>query len=236
MVVIGGGPAKAIRESIELINRLTSGEQGVSLSGDIIQFGPGQLDFLPARRTPIYVAGRGPRVLEAAGAMADGVVVGSYATREGIEWALSQAARGARSAGRCLDTVDKVSWLYTCVAKDRQAAQQAVRTGVAVAVSGSRNILEQISVELPPAVLDHMDAHGYRFDRSSLAQLGALLPEELVARFSVAGTVAEVIEQLGTIKDLGMGQAALWPFPADGTSLTELVEVLGTQVLPEFLS
>jgi 5,10-methylenetetrahydromethanopterin reductase len=229
-------PAKAIRESIELINRLTSGEQGLHVKGDIIAFGPGQLDFLPERRTPIYVAGRGPRVLQAAGALADGVVVGSYASEAGIKWALAQASRGAARAGRNLDAVDKVSWLYTSVSEDREAALDAVRVGVAVALSGSHNILEQIGIELPGAVLSHMESSGYRFDRPALAKLGALLPEELIRRLSVAGTVEEVVEQLTEIRELGMNQVALWPFPTSGSNLSAQLTVLGRNVLPALRS
>jgi 5,10-methylenetetrahydromethanopterin reductase len=227
-------PARAIRESIDLINRLTSGEQDIRLCGEIIEFGPGQLDFLPERRTPIFVAGRGPRVLEAAGALADGVVVGSYANETGIRWALAQAARGVKRSGRNIETLDKVSWLYTSVSKDRHAALDAVRVGVAVALLGSHDILDQIGVELPAAVLAHMRSTGYRFDRSTLMQLGAMLPDELIKRFSVAGTLSDVVEQLAEIRELGMTQAALWPFPATGASLHDLLRVLGEDVLPVF--
>jgi len=225
-------PARALREAIELMNRLTSGEQDIDLAGELISFGPGQLDFRPQRRTPIVVAGRGPRVLEAAGAVADGVVVGSFATPEGIRWGLSHAERGARSTNRRVGQLERISWLYTSVSDDRDAALDAVRVGVAVALSGSMNILEQIGIELPGNVKAHMRERSYRFDRESLAELGALLPVELIRRFSVAGTVADVVEQLNEVKALGMTQAALWPFPARGSSLPSLLDVLAAEVVP----
>ena len=225
-------PALAIREAIELMNRLTAGERDVMFEGEIIQFGPGQLDFTPTRRMPIYVAGRGPRVLQAAGAVADGVVIASHATEAGIAWSLKHVNRGAGKAGRRLDALHKISWLYTSVAPDREAARDAVRIGVAVAMCGSREILEQIGVQLPKEVQDFMDSHAYRFDRTQMAELGALIPDELLDQFSLAGTVTEVVDKLAEIRELGFHQAALWPFPTRGSNLSELIDVLGKQVLP----
>ena len=225
-------PARAVREGVELINRLTSGERDILFEGQIIHFGPGQLDFSPPRRVPVYVAGRGPRVLEAAGAVADGVVVGSHATAAGIAWSLAHTERGAQSAGRRLTDLDQVSWLYTSVSADRRAARDAVRVVVAVALSGSYNILDQIGIELPTPVRTFMESHGYHFNRARLTELGALLPDELLDRFSVAGSIDEVIGRLADIQDLGMDQAAMWPFPAGTDSLPDLLNVLGRHVLP----
>ena len=101
-------PARAIKEAIELIRRLTSGEQAVELDGDLIHFRSGQLSFKPQRTIPIYVAGRGPRVLQAGGEVADGVVVASYASERGIAWGLDQVPRGRGARGetskRCISS------------------------------------------------------------------------------------------------------------------------------------
>lgn len=226
-------PARAIREAIELIHRLSAGERDVVIEGDVVRFGPGGLDFRPVRRVPVYVAGRGPRVLEAAGAVADGVVVGSHASGEGIEWSLRHAERGASRAGRDFAAVRRISWLYVSVSTDRAAARDAVRVGVAVAISGSRQILDQIGIALPAHVLEFMDAQQYRFDRDRLAALGALLPDDLLDRFSIAGSETEVRERLAAIRDLGMDEVALWPFPAKGDDLESLIDVLGERIAPD---
>ena len=225
-------PARAIKEAVKLIQRLTSGEQQVSFQGDIIGFESGGLDFKPPRPVRILAGGRGPRVLEVAGEVGDAVLVGSFASERAVGWALDHVRKGAARANREVDTIPKVSWLYTSVSPDAQAARNAVRVGVAVAMSGSFNILDKIGANLPREVTDFMNQRGYRFDREQMTELGALLPEEMLGDFSVAGTVDEVVAKLVTIGRLGIGEAALWPFPPSGHSLEETLALISREVMP----
>ncbi len=225
-------PARAIREAVQLINRLTRGERDVTLEGELIRFRGGHLGFTPLRPVPVYVAGRGPKVLEAAGEVADGVVIGSFASERGITWALDHVARGARRAGRRLEDLARVSWLYTSIAADGRQARELVRKGVAVAMWGSREILGEIGVSLPPAVLRFMEERHYRFEPALLAELARLLPEELLDAFSVAGTAEEVAAKLVRIGRLGIGQAALWLFPPGGDDLETVLRPLAADVIP----
>ena len=225
-------PARAIKEAIQLIHRLTEGEKDVTHEGELVSFGPGHLGFEPMRRVPIWVAGRGPMVLQAGGEVADGVVVASYASEGGMRWGLEQVAKGAKRGGRTLADVDLASWLYTSISPDGRAARDAVRTGVAVAMWGSRDILEKIGINLPPPVLEFMDTRTYGHAPGLTDELGRLLPDELVDEFSLAGTVDEVTERLIGIGRLGMKQAAMWIFPPQGTELEALIETMTEQVLP----
>src|SRR5262245_47478909 len=145
-------PARAIREAIQLINRLTGGERNVTFDGELIRFHGGHLDFTPARRVPIVVAARGPRVLEVGGELAGGVVIGSFASDRGIARGLHHAGLGARRAGRSLADLKMISWLYTAIGGDRDAVRAAVRKGVAVAMWGSREILPGLGVALPEEI------------------------------------------------------------------------------------
>ena len=171
-------------------------------------------------------------MLEVAGEIGDAVVVGSYASPRALGWALQHVKKGAARIARDFAAIPKVSWLYTCVSSDPQAARNAVRVGVAVAMSGSYNILDKIGVDLPSEVIDFMNERDYRFDRAQMTELGALLPEEMLSDFSVAGTVDEVVAKLIGIAHLGIGEAALWPFPPEGTSLEETLELIAREVMP----
>ncbi len=225
-------PARAIKEAVELIHRLTSGEEGVTLEGDIISFKDGQIDFVPPRPVQIYVCGRGPRVLEMAGEVGDGAVIGSFCSEAGIRYGLDRIAHGAARAGRDAAQIPKVSWLYTSVSADGEAAKDAVRVGVAVAMCGSRNILEKIGVELPPDVLAFMDERGYRFERKQLTELGALLPDDMLDQFSLAGTPEDVAKKLTKIARLGIHHAAMWVFPAKGVGMDDTLRILAKEVVP----
>ena len=225
-------PARAIKEAIALIHRLCDGERDVTFEGEIIRFNGGHLNFRPLRRVPIYVAGRGPRVLQAGGEMAEGVVVASYASPPGIRWGLDQVAKGAARAGRRLEEIALASWLYTSISADGDRARDAVRTGVAVAMWGSREILAKIGVTLPDEVLRFMDEHHYGHAPGLTDRLGRMLPDELLGEFSLAGTPGEVTERLIDIARMGIGHAAFWIFPPEGESLESVLEVLIEDVIP----
>jgi 5,10-methylenetetrahydromethanopterin reductase len=81
-------PAVGIRETTELMRRLWAGER-VTFEGDVVRFLGGKLDFAvrPDEAPSVWVAGRGRQVLATAGAVADGVLIGSFATPAGIRWA-----------------------------------------------------------------------------------------------------------------------------------------------------
>ena len=225
-------PARALKEAIGLIHRLCDGERDVTLEGELIRFHGGHLDFQPLRRVPVYVAGRGPRVLQAGGAVAEGVVIASYASPPGIRFGLDQVARGAASAGRDPREVALASWLYTSISHDGDRARDAVRTGVAVAMWGSREILEKIGVSLPEEVLRFMDEHTYAHAPGLTDTLGRMLPDELLGEFSLAGTVDEVTRRLVEIAAMGIGQAAFWIFPPEGEALEAVLEPLLEEVIP----
>ena len=225
-------PARAIKEAITLIDRLTRGERDVTYEGDLVRFHGGHLNFAPVRRTPIYVAGRGPRVLEVAGEIADGVVIGSFASERGITRALGHVERGAQRAGRSLSDLAAVSWLYTAISADRDEARRRVRKGVAVAMWGSRDILPELGITLPPTLTRYMAEHAYSVADEVISEVARQLPDDLLDDLSVAGTADEVARRLVHIARLGIGQAALWLFPPPGGRLEDALEPLVEDVVP----
>jgi 5,10-methylenetetrahydromethanopterin reductase len=204
----------------------------VTFGGDLVRFHGGHLNFAPLRRTPIYVAGRGPRVLEVAGEVADGVVIGSFASERGITRALGHVERGAQRAGRRLSDLAIASWLYTAISADREEARRRVRKGVAVAMWGSRDILPDLGVTLPPVLTRYMADHAYSAADEVISEVARQLPDDLLDDLSVAGTAEEVAARLVRIARLGIGQAALWLFPPPGGRLEDALEPLVEDVVP----
>src|SRR5215813_1625500 len=83
------------------------------------------------RRVPIYLAAEGPRTLELAGRVADGVIVGLGLTPDVIRLSLEAIARGARAAGRTLDDVDVWWFAKTSLADRRDEAIEPIKMALA---------------------------------------------------------------------------------------------------------
>src|SRR5262245_12612588 len=88
-----------------------------------------------SRRVPIYLAAEGPRTLELAGRVADGVIVGLGLTPEVIRLSLQAIERGARAAGRALADLDIWWFAKTNVAETRPEAIAPITMALAASAN-----------------------------------------------------------------------------------------------------
>ena len=88
-----------LSDLIHIVRGLLRGEE-VSHQGKAITVSRAGLgDAAPARKVPIYIAALGPRMLELAGAIADGVML-SWTAASYLEQAIQLVRDGASKAGR----------------------------------------------------------------------------------------------------------------------------------------
>jgi 5,10-methylenetetrahydromethanopterin reductase len=219
-------PLYALREAIELIRGLWSGD-AVSVEGRVVRAHDAQLDFAaPRPAPPIYIGTRGPRVLELAGALADGVIVGNLASREGWEYALRHLAAGAERAGRPLVDIKLAAWLYVCIADDEERALDAIRPMVATSLVTSRPVLRDLGIELPGDFVREMEARGWSLAGADVTAAAHALPAELVLRFGLAGEPGTC---RGRLRDLleafpQISQVAIVPFAPPGGGVRETID------------
>ena len=146
-----------------------------------------------ARKTiPIYLAALKPRMLQMAGAMADGVLGFLNTPRFVTEHVLPNVARGARQAGRDPADIDVASLIICSVDADREAALRLARiqVGIYVAYSVGVPMVEFMGLqEDRKAVLAALMSGGPR-------ALERTTSDALLRTFSIHGTPEEAREQL----------------------------------------
>jgi 5,10-methylenetetrahydromethanopterin reductase len=223
-------PAQALRETIEIVRRLTAGET-ITMSGSQFSLKDAHLDFPPVRAVPIYVAARGPRILELAGEMADGVIIGGFAQQGGIGFAQAQVTRGLRRAGRSWSDVDQMSWVFISASSDPGEARTAVSKQVLASLVSSRPILDQIGVELPSGLRAHLDATGWVYPRETAEAAAALLPDHIVDAFSVHGTPTDCVARLREIQACGINHFGFVLFPPARETVVSLAKLLADDVV-----
>ena len=229
-------PVVAIREATDLLRRLWAGEE-VTINGEVVQFQAGRLDFEPTSIPQIWVAGRGPKVLTLAGEVGDGVLVGSFASPSGIEYARRHVGEGLALGGRSWADIELASWLYVGLLKRRDdPVPEAMRTGISFAFWSSRNALMGVADELGWDLTAEFRAFVRDAPRSwapeVMAGLRRVIPKGLLASLAVVGTAEQVLERLGALEGAGVQQAVIWPFPAEGTTVKDFIVELGTSVVP----
>jgi 5,10-methylenetetrahydromethanopterin reductase len=220
---------------VEVVRLLLAG-QTVTYEGRHLQMREAKLDFAALRQIPIYVAARGPRLLELAGQIGDGAIIGGFASPAGIEHARAAIGRGLERSGREWSDLDLVSWLYTCVADDPATARHAVARLVTTSLVTSRPILDSIGVRIPERLRSCLESSGWSVAPEAVDECSRHLNDEILDAFSLAGTPAECARKLRRIAETGVREIAFVALPAPGQTVEQLARRLATEVVPEMRS
>lgn len=225
---IGAGDSSLQTVGIGSPMRLADLEQHIVhlrrlFAGDEVQIptGPIRLTFTSHYPIPIYIAGSGPKILELAGRVADGVImlVGTHPTF--IEAGLAHVRRGAHAAGRRLEDITVVLWTPTSIQADAAAARDLVRAHVA------RVVIRKLPAELDAAAMASItrirETYDYYHHMDVEAQHATLVPDELIEHFALAGTVDEVGKQLRRMVATGVDQVAIIPYVAAGGDRSQVL-------------
>ena len=186
-------PLSTIKSAIAEIRTLTTGgktEKGAKLGGvKAVQ------DSIP-----IYMGAQGPKMLETAGEIADGVLINASNPKD-YEAAMPMIKKGIEKAGGDKE-FDLGAYTSTSIGADSEAAKNAAKIVVAFIASGA-----------PDLVIErHGLPEGYNKKLGDLlgkgdfgGAIGAVTDEALDA-FCVAGTPEEFVPKIEALSDMGVTQ------------------------------
>jgi 5,10-methylenetetrahydromethanopterin reductase len=118
-------PLTAARETLEILRVLEAGEVS-DLEGEVRSSRRFRLAVSPPPApTRRYLAAMGPRMLELAGSLAQGVLL-NWACPEEVARAAESVRSAARAAGRDPDEVEVATYVRVAVGEDRDAASAAL--------------------------------------------------------------------------------------------------------------
>ena len=140
-------------------------------------------------RIPVYLAALGPRMVELAGSIADGVLLNWCSPRR-VARAREELARGAGRNGRDPGEVSVAVYVRACLGHDEEHALAVLREAAAMyaGIPGYRRQLE---------------AEGIRPD-----------PDELVRALCVWGNRDQALARLEAWRDAGADLVVVYPVPA----------------------
>jgi 5,10-methylenetetrahydromethanopterin reductase len=225
-------PATALRDAVTFLRRFWVSPTPISHTGRTFAFHEGRLHHPLAEPVPIAIAGRGPRILELAGELADTVLVATFTDGPLLDHALERVDTGVARRDPELAPLRRAAWAYIAVDDDASAARAAVRTGIAVALWGSRPLLGQLGIPVPGDLQRLMDGEAYAVTPEVIGRAAALIPDELIDACSVSGTPGDCAARLAALGSRGFGHVALWPFPVAGQTMDGLVDRIVMDVIP----
>jgi 5,10-methylenetetrahydromethanopterin reductase len=173
------------------------------LAGKSISFGERKMAQLhhvgPA--VPIYVAATGPKMLELAGRIADGVILMNGVAHNLIREAVRIVGVGERAANRLKGCVKIAVWA-AC-----HPSLHAVKFNVARAIL--RNIPGEIDDRTRQVAESVKRAYDFRQHGSAEADFAPLIPDDIVTCFAFSGGYAEIARQVKALEPCGVDEVVL---------------------------
>lgn len=209
-----GAPLKIVREELESVRALLRGE-ALELEGVVhTSAGVRLTGEPPAEVPPAFVAAVGPKALQQAGRMADGVLLTMMCARSHAAWATEQVREGAEAAGRETPTV--AAYLPVAVDDDGDAARLAMKAMIAYFAARWADLEFLSSLFTKWSDLDPERLQAVKASIAAGGDGSELISDSTLDEFAVAGTPAEVREGLARFAAAGVTHAALDPGATPG--------------------
>ena len=223
---IGEKPArlKRMEEVINVLRKLMAGEE-VNFDGQDIKVS------WPPCKVPVVIACSGPRSLQLAGRIADGVLFQVGADPDLVLYAKKNIGIGARQAGRDLSEIKLYQRLAFAVSEDREQVRAEAR-GYASVAAGT--IYEAVPEEDIPADLRSdlqlmKEKYDYQQHGSMDSEHAGLITDRILDAVAITGTPDEVIPRLRELTHLGVENFVL---PIATKHPDEVINTLAEKVMP----
>ncbi len=216
-------------ESMRVIKAMVAGEE-VDYDGTPLRFPwlEGGWDL------PMWAAGYGPRALETIGRTADGFIL-QLADPQILEWTMGSVRAAAAAAGRDPDSISICVVAPAYVGDDVAHQREQLRWFGGMVGNHVADIVKRYGedgTQVPSALTDYIRSReGYDYDHHGRAGNPStdFVPDEIVDRFCVLGTVEDHVAKLGALRDLGVDHFGLYLMHDDEDAT---LEAYGRQILP----
>jgi len=227
--VLGKKPVGAgdLERAIKTFRDLTSGHE-IDYDGQ-----PTKLTWATTP-PPVWVAGYGPKVLDLAGRVGDGVIL-QFADPDLIEWCLSFVKKGAEAAGRDFRKIEVMAAAPGWISDDLEVARKHVRWFPALVSNHVVDLLSRYKPEeLPPALTAFVSNRG-GYDYLHHCEVGSsnagFVSDEVVDRFCLVGPAEAHRQKLRKLASVGVTQFNVYLMCGEEEDTLEKYKI---EILPKF--
>ncbi len=239
----GRPPAKHrdMREAVAFIRDYTSGEEA--------EYRGGKMQSRWIRNTfPIYISAHGPKTLQLAGEIADGVIF-LCSNPVYVKWQLDQIAVGAERAGRDPSTID--TWLRCMVyvtpdkklAKRETSAYPSSYAGLGRVLVRDLPEVEDLKRRLEkhePGIVDELIKDTRRYSEALDPKIGERLDsphskvvtDRMIDFFHFRGSEDEICEHINKLAGLGVKAISMTTYTL--VDKIGMLKEVGSKVVPHF--
>ncbi|HXF81786.1 MAG TPA: LLM class flavin-dependent oxidoreductase [bacterium] len=210
-------PLQCMRETVEACRRLFTLEE-VTYHGAFVHLEGVRIDVVHGdtrpRRIPIYIGATGPKMLELAGEIADGVLLNYMVSPQYNDAALERIAAGARRAGRQLEDIDRPQLVVCSVDRDRARALDAARVLLTQYLGQQPHIMKASGVA--QTLIDRINQIvAWPATHEEIVRASRYVPDDVVQMVSAAGTPEECRRKVAEYIAHGATCPVLYPLGDD---------------------
>ena len=196
-------PLGAMRETLEMLRSLLAGERVEALDNPLFPVVDAGLGFAPVP-PPIYIAARGPRMMELGGELADGIITHSLVASF-VDFVVERVRSGEQSAERVPGTCQIALWMEFELDEDVSRARERLRSRCLYMAGG------EYSTDMIP--LYGLDVDRVMRLRQAVRNrdpdAARLVDDDMVDAFSIGGSVDRVVDRIDAVRRAGVGELIL---------------------------
>jgi 5,10-methylenetetrahydromethanopterin reductase len=189
---MAGKPIEAMRDAFAIIHGIY-GSENFTYEGRVFGLTTPQIHLSP--KPSIYMGALGPRMLDLAGELADGLILSRRTafSPKYTKYAIARVAQKARSVGRDPSRIDSVGFFETCLAEDGDEARRFAKKilGTYTIPGTPQNVLDLEGIS--EADVEKVKAS---YLKGNLEAAVGNVTDDLVNKFALAGTADECLEKL----------------------------------------
>ncbi|MEM9229241.1 MAG: TIGR03842 family LLM class F420-dependent oxidoreductase [Pseudomonadota bacterium] len=231
--VMGRKPSTLARmdEFIEVVKGLVRGEE--RHYGEVPN--PIQFPWAVGYELPVWVAAYGPKALNSAGRMGDGLIL-QIAEPSICKWLIGQAMAAGKEAGRDMSNY-RVMSAAPAFFGDMETCREATRWFPAMVGNHVADIVEKYGTDredIPASLTEYVkDRKGYDYSKHGQSDNPYLdfISDDIIDRFSVLGTPENHIAKLNELQSVGVTQFNIY---LDNGDEEDIIAEYGNTIIPKF--
>lgn len=220
-------PLEAVREAIEIFRQLNDTRK-CTFHGEFFTIPGARIKKNPSHKIPIYIGAQGPRMLEMAAAVADGVLI-NFSHPVDLAPAVKTLKEGAARINRDMSEMDVAAYTSFSIDESQEKAVRKARIVAGAIAAGSPDpVLERHNMDRE--MVQNIRKMVETQDFETMKEGG--VPDDVVEAFSIAGTPEVCIERIEALRKVGVTQIVTG-MPL-GRSKTDAIKLIKEKVIPCF--
>lgn len=196
-------PAILLGDAVSLLGRMWKGET-ITFKSGYFQLKHYHASYGLGYQVPIYLGVRGPKLLELAGQIADGVILSG--PKKYLEKAVDLVKKGIRNREKPDRAFKLVVWIPT-ILTERKIDVNLVKQSVAIVLADTpRNVLEMAELDI-----ERINEIKQAFQRFGLERVSGLVTNELISEIGIHGSSQQICEAFESLDNLDIDEVVFGP-------------------------